>query len=199
MTKPKAPKWGKQARLVRGSFRYKLMQGISQILWGRKIDYLSWWYHASRAAGVIFHHNGKVLMGRRRGTLDAPGKLSLIGGFVDNKETSPQAVSREVWEETRLKIPAEAFANSPLFAHTEGFGDIAEMTEMAQVVVWYTYELSDEQVAALELTEEVSEFVWVTPQNIETLNSQGEMAFWHHYNLTKEFFKRTSSRASEPN
>ncbi|MBA44627.1 MAG: hypothetical protein CMF62_11590 [Magnetococcales bacterium] len=190
MSNKKAPKWGKQARLVRGSLRYKLMQGISKILWGRELGYLSWWYHASRAAGVIFHHNGKVLMGRRRGTLDASGKLSLIGGFVDDQETSAEAVSREIWEETRLEIPASVFTNSPLFKHTEGFGDIAEMTEMAQVVVWYTYELSDEQVAALQLTEEVSEFVWIDPQNIETLNDAGEMAFSHHYNHTKEFFRR---------
>ena len=183
-----APKWGKRARLVRGSFRYKLMQGISTVLWGRKIGYLSWWYHSSRAAGVIFHHNGKVLMGRRAGIIDASGKLSLIGGFVDGQETSAEAVSREVWEETRLKIPAATFANSPLFAHTEGFGDIDEMTEMAQVVVWYTYELSDAEVAALQLTEEVSEYVWVTPQNLETLNDAGEIAFWHHHKLAKDFF-----------
>lgn len=191
MSTKKAPKWGKQARLVRGSLRYKLMQGISKLLWGREIGYLSWWYHSSRAAGVIFHHNGRILMGRRAGVLDKPGLLSHFGGFVDDQETSPEAVSREIYEETRLKIPASVFENSPLFKHTEGFGDIAEMTEMSMVVVWYTYELSDEQVAALQLTNEVSEYVWVDDQHaLEHLNNQGEMAFWQHYELAKEFFRR---------
>lgn len=196
MTQKRTPhKWGPRARLVRGSFRYRLMQGISYLLWGRKLGYLSWWYHSSRAAGVIFHHNGKVLMGRRAAVMDAAGKFSLIGGFVDDKETSPQAVSREIYEETRLKIPAEVFENSPLFAHTEGFGDIAEMTDMAQVVVWYTYELSDDEVAALEFTEEVTEYMWVTPQNLEPLwdNGNGELAFWHHYKLAKKFFEQQAA------
>lgn len=195
MTHKHLPKWGKNARLVRGSFRYRLLQGISRILWGRKIDYFSWWYHASRAAGVIFHHKGKVLMGRRQGVLDAAGKLSLIGGFVDGQETSAQAVSREIYEETRLSIAAEVFENSPLFAHTEGFGNIAEMTEMAQVVVWYTYGLSDEEVAALELTEEVSDYVWVTLQNIDTLRDNGDMAFIHHYRLAKRFLIEGAHKA----
>jgi len=193
MSNNRTSKWGKNARLVRGSFRYRLMQGISRLLWGREIGYFSWWYHSSRAAGVIFHHNGKVLMGRRQGVLDASGKLSLIGGFVDGKETSPQAVSREIWEETGLKISPEVFERSPLFAHTEGFGNIAEMTEMAQVVVWYTYALSADQVAALQLTEEVSEYVWVTPQNIDALYTAGELAFIQHYQLAKRFLTEAAN------
>lgn len=51
---------------------------------------------------VAVEHAGRLLLGRQAGW--APGRHSLIAGFVEPGETLEQAVVREVHEETRIHI-----------------------------------------------------------------------------------------------
>jgi len=60
-------------------------------------------YDPKVAAICIVPRDGKVLM-IRRGTDQGYGLWGLPGGYVDRGEVVEQAASREVWEETGLKV-----------------------------------------------------------------------------------------------
>jgi NAD+ diphosphatase len=55
---------------------------------------------------VAVEHDGQLLLGRQAGW--APGRLSLIAGFVEPGETLEQAVVREVHEETRIRVDIDS-------------------------------------------------------------------------------------------
>ena len=73
------------------------------------------WYSRSVATtiGVFCHdENGNlcVLANKRgKGTPDFQGYWNLVCGYLDHNETTSEAVSREVLEETGLYIPSEKF------------------------------------------------------------------------------------------
>ena len=60
-------------------------------------------YDPKVAAICIVPRDGQVLM-IRRGTDQGYGLWGLPGGYVDRGEVVEQAASREVWEETGLKV-----------------------------------------------------------------------------------------------
>ena len=63
------------------------------------------YYFNSSAATVAVILNGRnELLVCRRAKEPAKGTLDLPGGFIDMNETGEEGVSREVWEETGLKV-----------------------------------------------------------------------------------------------
>lgn len=87
----------------------------------RFVPFLGWyrpgaqvWRYVKTIFGVIFRHpiigatavpllaNGQVVLVRRRDN----GLWSLPGGLVDWGETVQQAIERELWEETSLRVVA---------------------------------------------------------------------------------------------
>lgn len=57
-----------------------------------------------KAAGILFHKNGKVLLLKRRNKGgDHDGEWDLPGGRLEDDETSEEAAIRECYEETNLK------------------------------------------------------------------------------------------------
>lgn len=73
------------------------------------------WYSRSVAVtGLVFCKNSNneicVLANKRgKGTPDFQGYWNLVCGYLDHNETTSEAVSREVLEETGLYIPSEKF------------------------------------------------------------------------------------------
>ncbi|MEM1098355.1 MAG: NUDIX domain-containing protein [Planctomycetota bacterium] len=63
--------------------------------------------NVAAAAAVLLMHQGEVLLVRRNRPPSA-GKLGIPGGFVDPGETAEQAARRELREELRLDLPADA-------------------------------------------------------------------------------------------
>ena len=169
---------GKYGQLRPDSLRYKFIQNLGYILWGRKLGYLSWWPHAARTAGALFFHDGKLLLGKRAATMpDRPNTYGLIGGFVDDLESFAEGLSREIKEECGLDIPPENFAWKNLFKINDGISSLKEQADFSITQVWFIYHLSQEQVESLTPTEEVTEFLWVDQDMIADLNAHGQLAF----------------------
>ena len=57
---------GRYGALKRTDLRYRFIQSLGYLLYGRKIGYLSWWQHAGLSASVLLFHKGKVLIGQRQ-------------------------------------------------------------------------------------------------------------------------------------
>jgi len=170
------------------SLRYKFVQYLGYVLWGRKLGYLAWWPRAGRSAGVLLCNGGKVLLGRRRNMHDGNGKYSWPAGFINRGETSAQGLAREVWEETRLKIAAEHFNMQTLFYIRERFGNIAEMHDSDTISLSYYHHLPDDQLAHIQETNEMHDFKWVTEAELDQMHNNGELAFESEYNAIKYGF-----------
>ena len=169
---------GKYGQLRPDSLRYKFIQYLGYLLWGRKLGYLSWWPHAARTAGVMFFHDGKLLLGKRAPTMpDRPNTYGLIGGFVDDFESFAEGLSREIKEECGLDIPPENFTWEKHFHIHDGVSSLTEQAKFSVTKVWFTYHLSAEQVENLTPTEEITEFLWVDQDMIADLNAHGHLAF----------------------
>lgn len=171
------------------SRRYKFVQALGYVLWGRKLGYLSWWPRAGRSAGVLLCNSGKILLGRRRNMHDGNGKYSWPAGFINRGETSAQGLSREIWEETRLKIPAEVFNVNTLFFIRERFGNIAEMHDSDTISLSYYYHLPDDQLQHIQETNEMHDFRWVDEAELDQMHQNGELAFESEYAAIKHGFK----------
>ena len=169
---------GKYGQLRPDSLRYKLIQYVGYFLWGRKLGYLSWWPHAARTAGVMFFHDGKLLLGKRAATMpDRPNTYGLIGGFVDDFESFAEGLSREIKEECGLDIPPENFPWKKVFNVNDGVSSLKEQADFSITQVWFIYHLTAEQVENLTPTKEVTEFLWVDQDMIADLNAHGHLAF----------------------
>lgn len=171
------------------SLRYKFMQYMGVLLWGRKLGYMAWWPRAGRSAGALLCNDGKILMGRRRNMLDGNGKYSWPAGFINKGETSAQGLSREIWEETRLKISAEHFTVDTLFYIRERFGNIAEMHDSDTISLSYYYHLPDSELANIQETNEMHDFKWIDEIELDKMHENGELAFESEYKAIKHAFK----------
>lgn len=181
--------YGKHARIDSSSLRYKFMQALSLVLWGRKIEYMTWWQHAARSSSVmVFNKDAKLLLGRRDNSFDGNKKYSTIGGFVDNFETFAQATSRELKEESGLIIPPSAFTTANLFCIDQRRSSIKEQSEMPSVSTIYVYHISDDELKNLHTTNEFSEFIWVNEAELDTLYNNNELGFDHNYKMAKQAF-----------
>jgi NAD+ diphosphatase len=63
---------------------------------------------AAAVVAVIENAAGEILVARRKKD-PAKGTLDLPGGFIDMRETAEEAVTREVWEETALRIVSSEY------------------------------------------------------------------------------------------
>lgn len=172
------------------SLRYKFMQYMGYVLWGRKLGYLAWWPRAGRSAGALICCEGKVLLGRRRNMQDGNGKYSWPAGFINRGETSPQGLAREIWEETRLKIPAEVFNMDTLFFIRERFGNIAEMHDSDTISLSYYYHLPESEKANIQETNEMHDFRWVDQTELNAMRDNGLLAFESEYKAITYAFEK---------
>ncbi len=60
------------------------------------------------AAAFVFDDKGRLAVVRRAKN-PAKGSLDLPGGFADIGETIEDAIKREVWEETNMKVDVESY------------------------------------------------------------------------------------------
>lgn len=179
---------GRFGSLKPNSFRYKLVQLIGYMLWGRKLGYLSWWPHAGRSAGVIFTCNGRIVLGKRSAALnDGRGKYSVIGGYVDEGETYAQGLVREVYEESGLVLDAAPF-NRPPDMMRELRICLREQYGFDLTAFYYIHALTPEQVAQLTPGPEVDSFILVDEAAYRKLVAEDRMAFRNEVSVIDEAF-----------
>ena len=189
---------GKYGQLDPTTWRYKFIQLLGYIFWGRKLGYLSWWQHAARCAGVLFFHNGKLLLAKRSPHLpDRPNTYSHIGGFIDGLETYAQGVSREIKEECGLDIPPESFPHKNVFEIRDGIMNLTEQDNVPFTEMTFIYSLSEQQVKSLKTTSEVTEFLWVDQAMLEDLQARGLVAFQRERETMERVFAHAAKASKE--
>ena len=106
------------------------------------------------AAGIIIN-NGKVLLGQRKKGKDLEFKWELPGGKLEEGETLPECLCRELIEELNLKIIVkELFMKSD---HPYDFGIITLNTFIA--------ECNDPTITKIDAHEQ---YAWVDPKDLLT-------------------------------
>ncbi len=91
-------------------------------------------------ANVLIVYNDKVLLEKRRDS-DTWG---MIGGGVKKTEEPIQAIVREVWEETGMKIPKEKFEKLGVYDEPKRIAAYQDGSVWKMVVVAYIVNLGQE-------------------------------------------------------
>ncbi|MFC9509329.1 NUDIX domain-containing protein [Streptomyces sp. NPDC057002] len=119
------------------------------------------------AAHALIERNGRFLVTRRSAVDDyMPLKWDLPGGTVDPGETLEDALVREVFEETKIKVDIERL----LYAYT----NLATLPERQtfQTVFLCRYVGGDVQLDP----DDHDQFVWATKDDIDGLDAMGFLA-----------------------
>ena len=113
--------------------------------------------------GAIIIHDGKVLLMRNT---EAPYLYS-VGGRVNYNETTQDAVTREVLEETGVKLEVDR----PVFFHEQFFDEEVTGEHFHEVAVYYLMKDSDdlENLHCGSVTERgvTEELLWVPLDELE--------------------------------
>ncbi|CAM5374844.1 DNA mismatch repair protein MutT [Streptomyces purpurascens] len=119
------------------------------------------------AAHALIERDGRFLVTRRSAVDDyMPLKWDLPGGTVDPGETLEDALVREVFEETKIKVDIERL----LYAYT----NLATLPERQtfQTVFLCRYVGGDVQLDP----DDHDQFVWATKEDIDGLDAMGFLA-----------------------
>ncbi|MFI6373431.1 NUDIX domain-containing protein [Streptomyces sp. NPDC050546] len=119
------------------------------------------------AAHALIERDGRFLVTRRSAVDDyMPLKWDLPGGTVDPGETLEDALVREVFEETKIKVDIERL----LYAYT----NLATLPKRQtfQTVFLCRYAGGDVQLDPADH----DQFVWATKEEIDSLDAMGFLA-----------------------
>ena len=95
---------------------------------------------ARLGANAIITYNGKILLEKRR-DCDIWG---LVGGGVKKQETPLQAITREIYEELGLRIPADKFAKLSVYGEPGRIAAYQDGSVWRMVIVVFGLELAEE-------------------------------------------------------
>lgn len=167
----------KGLRITPGSTRYKLAQLALKLLFKRDWHYISPWTHFSVSATIIMFHDGKMLLGKRKGVEQA-GKLWFAGGHLDGSDKSiEEGAAREVFEESSIKIdPKKLTLENLIYLDMEPKKQYFEMADAAHVALDYVYILSDHEASQLKDSSEMVNWTFYTEEEVHKLIQAGDIA-----------------------
>lgn len=110
------------------------------------------------SGGFVFDDNGRLLVVRRAKN-PAKGTLAIPGGFCEAGETAEDAVCREVFEETGIKVAVEEF----LFDLPNGYE--YKGIELYPLDFYFKCKIIDTSQAILDKSES-SEMLFIAPEKI---------------------------------
>lgn len=129
------------------------------------------------ASALVFDEGGKLLL-LRRNKNPAKGTLSLPGGFCEIKESIEEAVMREIFEETGIRIVTEEFLLSrPNDYEYQGI-------ELYPLDFFFRCRIINQDHLKLD-TDENSEIVFIHPQEIKLC----DIGLKSHKEVLKLLFK----------
>lgn len=150
------------AHRIQPGWRYTLAQLCLRLLFGRRWHFISPWYKAGIATIMLPFHGNKVLLGQRRGNIEYPGCWSGLGGFLEvPHEQFPEAIARELREETGLSFNPAQFASPDTVWISHGQRKLAE-AESSVIVGYYYREVPAAFTNHLSTQEETGAFQWFT-------------------------------------
>lgn len=136
------------------------------------------------AVAISIREDGKILLTRRAPQLTRGGKLTIPGGFMDRDENIKEAITREISEETGLKVQKLLLFKINTSPHRP--------KEDRQNVDFIF--IANVQDGALTKNSEVSEFIWIDEC---TLPPEDDFAF-DHRNSILDYFKHLKEPVQTP-
>ncbi len=124
---------------------------------------------AHLGANALITWDGKLLLEKRRDS-DIWG---LIGGGCKKTETGREAITREVYEELGLRIPAEQFRKLDIYDNPGRIAAYRDGSIWRMVIVVYGLELTEEP--ALRISAESKDLRFFTREEIKNV----EIAITH--------------------
>ena len=115
-------------------------------------------------ANVLIIYKDRVLLEKRRDS-DTWG---MIGGGVKKTENAIDAIVREVWEETGLKIPAEKFQKLGIYDEPKRIAAYQDGSIWKMVVVAYILQL--EQKPNITVSSESKELRFFTREELKNID-----------------------------
>lgn len=110
-------------------------------------------------ANALIVCNGKLLL-EKRSDCDIWG---LVGGGVKRKETTLQAITREIWEELGLRIPKEKFRKLAVYDGNR-IAAYQDGSVWKMVIVAYLLEL--EQIPKMRISKESKQLRFFTKEEL---------------------------------
>lgn len=105
----------------------------------------------------------KLLLERRRDC----GVWGLLGGGVKGREPERRAMARELWEETGLRLPEQAFEKLGVFDTPARIASYRDGSVWQMVIVLYRLQLT--QAPALRQSSESKELRFFRPEELRDL------------------------------
>lgn len=118
---------------------------------------------AHLGANAIITCNGKILLEKRR-DCDIWG---LVGGGVKKKETSLQAITREIYEELGLRIPQDRFQKLAVYGEPGRIAAYQDGSIWRMVIVVYRLELEEEP--AMTISAESRELRFFSKEELKNI------------------------------
>jgi len=107
----------------------------------------------------LIKRNEKVLLLKRSGKESRPGIWEFPFGKIETGEKSIDAVKREVFEETGLRV-------EPRFIGVlERFDDVSTPQEVYKPIFCFAASIN---LGAIVLSEEHTKFIWIAPQKLRS-------------------------------
>ena len=163
----------------KGYWRDRLAQLCLKLIYGRPWHYVSPWQHAGVCTSAICVHNGRILLGRRRG-IEQAGKLSHLGGHVnlEYQEGLLDSLVREIQEETSMVIPAKQVNWADLCDISLNYDvEYIMLGKGTNISMSFAIELTDEQVSQIQDSAEAHDFGFYSLEEIQAFKDSGELAF----------------------
>lgn len=113
-------------------------------------------------ANALIVHNGKLLL-EKRSDCDLWG---LVGGGVRRKETTLQAITREIWEEIGLRIPQEKLRKLAVY---DGSRIAAYQNGSVWKMVIVAYWLELEELPTMQISKESRQLRFFSKEELENI------------------------------
>jgi NADH pyrophosphatase NudC (nudix superfamily) len=133
-------------------------------------------YHNVASAVAVVIQCGNEILFTKRNQEPQKGKLDLVGGFSDAKESAEKTCQREIWEELHWKIEVEKLQYITSLPNTYRYREVMYQT----LDLFYLYKI-DEKPAFIVEKSEISSVEW---RSLESLHLE-DLAF----ESQKIFFK----------
>jgi len=118
---------------------------------------------AHLGANAIITCKGKLLLEKRRDS----GTWGLIGGGVKKTETPQQAIVREVYEETGLRVCPERFEKLAVYGEPGRIAAFRDGSVWRMVIAVYGLDLTEEPI--LNISAESRQLRFFTPEELEQI------------------------------
>lgn len=118
---------------------------------------------AKLGANAIITCKGKLLLEKRRDS-DTWG---LVGGGVKASETELQAITREIYEELGIRVPASAFRKLGVYGEPGRIAAYRDGSVWRMVIVMFGLELAEEP--KMSISAESRELRFFTPEELKTI------------------------------